>query len=176
MSGGRNTPPPSLVSAAIVPQKRFRTNRSNATIIITYIGCTLVRCFCSENVIYVYMSAWNRLYWSRVTDLCIAYQSTVPFVANCCSGIIKHNRARILIEWLYRNIFMYVDGSVYENVIFIAVVIFFATFNAHSCLLQAYYILWFEIRNLLLFKASTTARLTHTHIYIHGDFHEFPAH
>lgn len=57
--------------------------------------CTFVRYFRSENIIYKYVSLEQT--WSRVTDVCIAYQSTVPFiVANCCSGIIKHDRARIL--------------------------------------------------------------------------------
>jgi len=110
------------------------------------------------------------IYWSRVTDLCIAYQSTVPFCGNnCCSGIIKHDRARILVEWLYKNIFVYVDGSVYTKTLFIAVVIFFATFNAHSCLLQAYYIyiIRLEIIETFFYLRLQLPCGSHTFTYIY---------
>jgi len=114
--------------------------------------------------------------WSRVTDVCIAYQSTVPFVAKLLLQWDYKPRpcAYVCIKNYCRNICVFVVCEVqYENVIH-RIRYFFSRLSTHTLVSCRSFIL-FEIRNLQLFQTSTTVWL-HTNTHTHGDFHEFPTH
>lgn len=72
--------------------------RNNCYLNIVYTQAHSSGRFCSENITYKYLSLKQT--WSRVTDVCIAYQSTVQFVAKLLLQRDYKTRscARILIK------------------------------------------------------------------------------
>jgi len=112
------------------------------------------------------MLPWNRLGLAWRT-CALHIKSTVPFVENCCSGIIKYDRARTLIKWLLEYF-----GVRCMKTLFIVVVIFFATFNAHT-LVSCRPIIYDSKLEIFCYLMLQLAHSSHTLTHIHCHFHEF---